>query len=183
MTNESSDGKGRPTPKRKDAQESRKQGLITTGNDRAARKAERLRQNEARFAARTGLLRGDEKYFPAKDRGPVRKAVRDYVDSRRTVGEFFVPMAFVVILSGMIRNDTVRIWMTQAWLLMLILLIVDCIFIGVRVNTVIKRDYPEKSERKGITFYAIMRGLQIRKFRIPPATVKSGGRPVTPKNK
>jgi hypothetical protein len=183
MTNESSDGKGRPTPKRKDAQESRKQGLITTGNDRAARKAERLRQNEARFAARTGLLRGDERYFPAKDRGPVRKAVRDYVDSRRTVGEFFVPMAFIVILSGMIRNDTVRIWMTQAWLLMLILLIVDCIFIGWRVNVIFAREFPDKASRKGITFYAIMRGLQIRKFRIPPATVKSGGRPVTPKNK
>ena len=182
MTNESSDGKGRPTPKRKQAQEARKQGLVSTGNDKAARKAERLRQNEARFSARTGLLRGDERYFPAKDRGPVRKAARDFVDSRRTVGEFFVPMAFVVILSGMIRNETVRIWMTQAWLVMLILLIVDCIFIGIRVNVVLKRDYPEKSARKGITFYAIMRGLQIRKFRIPPATVKTGGRPIEPKS-
>jgi len=27
-----------------------------------------------------------------------------------------------------------------------------------------------------------MRGLQIRKFRIPPATVKAGGRPIEPKN-
>jgi len=182
MTNESSDGKGRPTPKRKQAQEARKQGLLATGNDKAARKAERLRQNEARFAARTGLLRGDERYFPAKDRGPVRKAVRNYVDSRRTVGEFFVPMAFVVILSGMIRNDSVRIFMTNAWLVMLIMLIVDCIFIGWRVNVVIKREFEEKSARKGITFYAIMRGLQIRKFRIPPATVKSGGRPIEPKS-
>lgn len=182
MTNESSDGKGRPTPKRKQAQEARKQGLLATGNDKAARKAERLRQNEARFAARTGLLRGDERYFPAKDRGPVRKAVRNYVDSRRTVGEFFVPMAFVVILSGMIRNDSVRIFMTNAWLVMLIMLIVDCIFIGWRVNVVIKREFEEKSARKGITFYAIMRGLQIRKFRIPPATVKFGGRPIEPKS-
>ena len=182
MTNESSDGKGRPTPKRKQAQEARKQGLLVTGNDKAARKAERLRQNEARFAARTGLLRGDERYFPAKDRGPVRKAVRDYVDSRRTIGEFFVPMAFVVILSGMIRNDTVRIFMTNAWLVMLIMLIVDCIFIGWRINVVIKREFPDKAARKGITFYAIMRGLQIRKFRIPPATVKAGGRPVEPKS-
>jgi hypothetical protein len=92
-------------------------------------------------------------------------------------------MAFVVILSVMIRNDKVRIMMTNACLLMLILLIVECIFIGIRVNAVIKREYPEKAERKGITFYAIMRGLQIRKFRIPPATVKSGGRPIEPKNK
>jgi len=182
MTNESADGKGRPTPKRKDAEQARKQGLAPTGDKKADRKAERLRQNEARFSARTGLLRGDEKYFPAKDRGPVRKAARNYVDSRRTVGEFFVPMAFIVILSGMFHNDKIRNLMTTAWLFMLILLILDCIFIGVRVHAVTKLDHPEKSDRKGLTFYAIMRGLQIRKFRIPPATVKAGGRPIEPKN-
>jgi len=181
MTNESSDGKGRPTPKRNESEKARKQGLAATGNDKAGRKAERMRQNEARFSARTGLLRGDERYFPAKDRGPVRKAVRNYIDSRRTVGEFFVPMAFLVILSNMFLNMEQKILLTNAWLFLLLLLIIDSIFIGIRVNAVIKRDYPEKSERKGIAFYAIMRGLQLRKFRIPPATVKSGGRPIEPK--
>lgn len=182
MSNESTEGKGRPTPKRKEAEQARKQGLTASADSKAARKAERARQNEARFAARTGMLRGDERYFTARDRGPVRKAVRNFVDSRRTVGEFFVPMAFVVILSGMIRNDKVKIFMTNAWLFMLILLIVDSIWLGVRVNMVMKREFAEKSARKGITLYAIMRGLQIRKFRIPPATVKAGGKPVTPKN-
>ena len=181
MTNESSDGKGRPTPSRKEAEAARKERLTAAQDSKAARKAERQRQNEARFAARTGMLRGDERYFTARDRGPVRKAVRDFVDSRRTVGEFFVPMAFIVILSGMIRNEQVRLLMTNAWLIMLILLILDSIWLGFRVNMVIKRDYPEKKDRKGITLYAIMRGLQIRKFRIPPATVKAGGKPVTPK--
>ncbi|NBV90245.1 MAG: DUF3043 domain-containing protein, partial [Actinobacteria bacterium] len=159
----------------------RKESLTIGLDAKAARKAERQRQNEARFAARTGMLRGDERYFTARDRGPVRKAVRDFVDRRRTVGEFFVPMAFIVILSGMIRNENVRILMTNAWLIMLILLILDSAWLGYRVNVVMKREFPEKSERKGITLYAIMRGLQIRKFRIPPATVKAGGKPVTPK--
>ena len=40
--------------------------------------------------ARAGAARGDDAYLPARDRGPVRKLVRDVVDSRRNVGSFFL---------------------------------------------------------------------------------------------
>ncbi len=41
---------------------------------------------------------GDERYFLERDKGPVRRFLRDYVDSRRTVAEFFLPMILVVLL-------------------------------------------------------------------------------------
>ncbi|NBU32715.1 MAG: DUF3043 domain-containing protein [Actinobacteria bacterium] len=182
MTDESPQGKGRPTPKRKEAEAARKQGLAVP-DSKEARKAERLRQNELRFAARNGLMRGDERYFPAKDRGPVRKAVRNYVDTRFTVGEFFVPVAFIIMLSGMIRSDASRYVSMYGLQILIIMLLVDCVFLGIRVNSVMRKEFPVKADRKGITLYAILRALQIRRFRIPPAMVKIGGRPVEPKTK
>ena len=143
----------------------------------------RERQNQARLDARAGLMRGEEKYLPAKDRGPVRRAVRDWIDSRRTVGEFFVPMAFAVILSGFLGNKRFAILMQNMWGIMLVLLILDCFSIGIRLHRAMSRRFPEKADRKGIIAYGIMRGIQIRKFRIPPATVRSGGRPLKEKKK
>ena len=183
MSSEPTDAKGRPTPKRKEAEAARKQGLSVPKNSKDARRAARDRQRQANLDARAGLMRGEERYFPAKDRGPVRKAVRDWVDSRRTVGEYFVPMAFIVILSGFVRNKNFALLMQNVWLLMLVLLIIDCIYIGIRLNLVMKREFPEKKDRKGITAYGVMRAIQIRRFRIPPATVRAGGKPVKPKNK
>ena len=36
------------------------------------------------------MARGDDAYLPTRDRGPVRKLVRDVVDARRNVGSFFL---------------------------------------------------------------------------------------------
>ena len=128
-------------------------------------------------------MRGDERYFPAKDRGPVRKRVRLWVDSRFTIGEVFVPMAFIVILGGFVRNVTIRNVLNSAWLVMLLMLIIDCIIIGIQLNIVLKREFPNRADRKGSTAYGIMRAIQIRRFRIPPATVRVGGRPLKEKKK
>ena len=182
MTDETS-GKGRPTPSRKEAEASRKQGLSAPRGTKEAKRAAREQQRKASLEARAGLMRGDERYFPAKDRGPVRKAVRDWVDSRFTIGEIFVPMAFIVILGGFVQNIKVRNVLNSAWLLMLLMLIIDCIIIGIQVNIVMRKKFPLKAERRGITAYGIMRAIQIRRFRIPPATVRLGGRPLKQKKK
>ena len=43
------------------------------------------------------LREGDERHLPPRDRGPVRKYVRDIVDSRRSVAEYFLPLALVIL--------------------------------------------------------------------------------------
>ena len=53
----------------------------------------RAQQAAGRSEARGAAARGDESFLPARDRGPVRKTVRDLVDSRRNIGSWFLAVA------------------------------------------------------------------------------------------
>jgi hypothetical protein len=182
-TANSETGKGRPTPKRKEAESARKQGITVPKDPKAARRAARERDREARAKSRAGLMAGDPAYFPRRDAGPVKAQVRDYVDRRRTVGEFFVPFAFVVLLMGLINNPTVQATVVYVWTSVLLLVVLDTILVGILLGRSLRKDYPEKSERKGAVSYGVLRALQLRRFRIPPPRIKAGGAPITPKIK
>ena len=79
--------KGRPTPSRKDAEAARKQQLKIPKDPKAAKAAARERDREARATARAGMMAGDERYMPARDKGPARAFTRDFVDSRFSIAE------------------------------------------------------------------------------------------------
>ena len=176
-------GKGRPTPKRKEAESARKQGISVPKDPKAARRAARDRDREARAKSRAGLMAGDPAYFPRRDAGPVKAHVRDYIDRRRTVGEFFVPFAFVVLLLGLVNNPTVQTTVVYVWTSVLLLVVLDTILVGILLGRALRKDFPDKSERKGAVSYGVLRALQLRRFRIPPPRIKAGGQPVTPKIK
>ena len=182
-TANSETGKGRPTPKRKEAESARKQGITVPKDPKAARRAARERDREARAKSRAGLMAGDPAYFPRRDAGPVKAQVRDYIDRRRTVGEFFVPFAFVVLLLGLVNNPTVQTTVVYVWTSVLLLVVLDTILVGILLGRSLRKDYPEKSDRKGAVSYGVLRALQLRRFRIPPPRIKAGGAPVTPKIK
>ena len=182
-TGTSESGKGRPTPKRKEAESARKQGISVPKDPKAARKAARDRDREARAKSRAGLMAGDPAFFPRRDAGPVKAQVRDYIDRRRTVGEFFVPFAFVVLLLGLVNNPTVQTTVVYVWTSVLLLVVLDTILVGILLGRSLRKDYPEKSDRKGAVSYGVLRALQLRRFRIPPPRIKAGGAPVTPKMK
>jgi hypothetical protein len=176
-------GKGRPTPTRKEAEAARKQALKGPSDPKARRKLERDQARQERMVAREALVAGDERALPARDAGPVRRYVRDYVDGRRTLAEFFIPLAVVVLVVGLFRNPQIQVVVSFVWFLMLALLVVDMAVLLVRMQRQLKREFPEPAERKGTTFYGAMRALQIRRLRLPPPKVKPGGRPVVPKTK
>ena len=182
-TGTSESGKGRPTPKRKEAESARKQGISVPKDPKAARKAARDRDREARAKSRAGLMAGDPAFFPRRDAGPVKAQVRDYIDRRRTVGEFFVPFAFVVLLLGLVNNPTVQTTVVYVWTSVLLLVVLDTILVGILLGRSLRKDYPEKSDRKGAVSYGVLRDLQLRRFRIPPPRIKAGGAPITPKIK
>lgn len=182
-TGTSESGKGRPTPKRKEAESARKQGISVPKDPKTARKAARDRDREARAKSRAGLMAGDPAYFPRRDAGPVKAQVRDYIDRRRTVGEFFVPFAFVVLLLGLVNNPTVQTTVVYVWTSVLLLVVLDTILVGILLGRSLRKDYPEKSDRKGAVSYGVLRALQLRRFRIPPPRIKAGGAPITPKIK
>lgn len=176
-------GKGHATPTRREAEAARKQSLKIPSDPKAARKAMRAREREERAAQRAALARGDERALPPRDQGPVRAFVRDWVDSRRLFGEFFLPLALVVLLLSLVPRANVQQLVAFGWFAMLIVLTVDVIFLIWRIRRALAAAFPDPAERKGAVFYGVMRSLQIRKLRLPPPKVKAGGAPVTPKVK
>lgn len=177
--------KGRPTPSRKEAEAARKAALTGApkpgSSKKATKQAQREQAREMRIKNREAMMRGDDRALPARDQGPVKKAVRDYVDSRRTVAEFFVPVAVVVLLLGLMRNVQVQVFVTMVWFLILFLVVTDTAIMLWRMNRKLAETWPNKADRKSINFYAVMRGLQIRRLRLPPPRFKAGGRPIPPK--
>mgnify|MGYP000175573321 CR=1 FL=1 len=176
-------GKGRPTPTRKEAEAARRQALKGPADPKARRKLEREQARQQRATAREALMAGDERALPARDAGPVKRAVRDYVDGRRTLAEYFIPLAVVVLIVGLFRNPQIQVIVSFIWFLMLLLLVVDMTILLIRLSSLLKKQFPDPADRKGAMFYGGMRALQIRRLRLPPPKVRPGGRPVEPKAK
>ena len=176
-------GKGAPTPTRKDAEAARKARLAgTTGNPKADKKAAREADRQARYEARLALQSGDERKLPARDSGPVRSYVRDFVDGRISAGELFIPVALVVLVAGFIRIQWVQVILLWAWSAMLLGVILDSFYLWYRLRKTLPERFPDES-RRGTLSYGILRSLQIRKLRLPPPKVRFNGQPVVPKTK
>ncbi len=180
-TDSAAAGKGRPTPTRKEAELARKQALRTPSNPRAARRAAREQARKARMENRAALMAGNEKGLPTRDQGPVRRYIRDFVDSRFTLAEYFIFIALIVLAVGFIPNQTVSSIVSLAWFALIAIIIFDSFLIGFKLNRQLKAAFPDKAERKGSIFYAIMRTLQLRRLRLPPPRVKRGQIPEPPR--
>lgn len=122
------------------------------------------------------MAAGEERYLPRREQGPVRKLARDYVDSRRTVGEFFVYFALVCLALTVVPVAWVQlIAYNVAFPLLIAALVVDSVRLSRQVKARVAQRYPGESTR-GLSYYAITRGLQIRRLRIPKPAVKVGDR-------
>lgn len=166
-------GKGRPTPTRREAEQARKQRVRPPLTRREALKRERELARTDRARTRQAMSSGDERYFLERDKGPVRRFVRDYVDSRRTVAEFFLPIIFVVLLLSFLPSPQLRVFSTLLWLATMLLVILDITMMGFRIKREIRTRFPDDTGR-GHVLYAIARSTQIRRFRLPKPTVKPG---------
>ncbi|MBT2525691.1 DUF3043 domain-containing protein [Streptomyces flavidovirens] len=168
--------KGRPTPKRAVAQSQRRNGAAAPSNRKEAMK----RQREARRAdlarQREALASGDERYLPARDKGPVRRFVRDFVDSRFCVAEFFLPLAVVILVLSMIRMSNIQNIALLLWLGVIVMIVVDSIGLVIRLKKQLNERFPNEPKR-GAVAYGLMRTLQMRRLRLPKPQVKRGERP------
>jgi hypothetical protein len=175
-------GKGRPTPSRKEAEAARKQSLKLPKDPKAARKAARDRDRDARAQQRAALMAGDERALPARDQGPVKRYVRDFVDSRFTIAEYFIFVALGVLVLGFVPNPVVQLAVSISWMALIALVAFDEIFLLVRLNMALRKRFPDKAERKGALWYAGLRTLQLRRFRLPPPRVRRGDTPEEPRS-
>ncbi|MEV5650161.1 DUF3043 domain-containing protein [Nocardia sp. NPDC052254] len=181
-------GKGRPTPKRRDAEgrrrgpvapapltakEARARRKATRGN-RADRKAASADRRAAAADRRARMLAGEDKYLLPRDRGPVRAYVRDLVDARRNLVGLFMPLALVLILT-MFLTPQVQAYVTLAMIVMMLFMVAEGFLIGRIINKRVAERFPEDATSSwSLGWYAFVRASQIRRMRAPKPRVSAG---------
>ncbi|HEY7042840.1 MAG TPA: DUF3043 domain-containing protein [Nocardioidaceae bacterium] len=167
-------GKGRPTPTRKEAEAARKKRNAPprTRKEAAALQRQRTKENRQRQrAAMDGS--GSERDLPARDRGPVKAFVRDYVDSRFTVGQFLLPFMFVMFALVYVRAAWAQNLSSSLFLTAILVLVLDSVRISRGVKKAITARF-SRDEASGHTMYALLRAWQMRRLRLPKPRVKVG---------
>jgi hypothetical protein len=181
-------GKGRPTPKRSAAEANRYRtvtGSTTSGRGPApapgsAPKRKRTPEEKARDRAdwnkrQVAMKNGEDWALGPRDKGPARKLIRDYVDSHRRPSEYYM-YALILLILALVggKSDKAFNSIVQIVLIAIIVVIaVDAYFLRRSVLKLVHERLPNESTR-GLAFYAIMRTLQLRRFRMPAPRVKPG---------
>jgi hypothetical protein len=168
-----SDKKGRPTPKRKEAEASRKISSLAPASTKAEKQRAKAAAREARVATRAAYMRGDENALPLRDKGPVKKFVRNYVDARRSVGEFFLPVIFVVLVLTLIPSKIFQLGSIAVMYTVLVISVVDGFLLSRKLKKEVSAKFPGV-ELKGIGMYGWLRSTQMRRMRTPKPAIKAG---------
>ena len=171
--------KGRATPSRREAELARRARVKPTLTRREAARKRREDARSARLAQRQALLAGDERGLPIRDRGPVRARVREVVDARRNMGDFFLPLVLTAFLATLVPNAAVKVYATLALYAGVLLLLTDLFMLSRRLKADLKRRFPDavaKGETKGAVAYGVMRATQMRRLRLPKPKVPPGAK-------
>jgi hypothetical protein len=179
-------GKGRPTPKRSAAEANRYRtvtGSTTSGRNRPVatdtrRKLtpeEKAKAREDRSKQLQAMRRGEEWALGPRDRGAAKKLTRDYVDAHRRPMEFYMYALIILVIALFAgKSNTALASYLQIFLLAIVAVIaVDGFLLRRSILRVVHERLPNESTR-GLTFYAIMRALQLRRFRTPAPALKPG---------
>jgi len=142
---------------------------------KAARTLARQRRQEDARERREGLMSGDDRYLTARDKGPVRRYVRDIVDARHNAGSIFFFGTIAVLVLSMIPNFQVQLASNLAFLAMLLAIVFDSVLLSRRIRQRVSAKFPKHGDRWGsLYFYAVMRALSFRRMRMPKAQVNVG---------
>ena len=186
--------KGRPTPKRNEA--ARKRGPVAPAPLTAAearkrrkelggpkltkqeRQAEKLKRRADMAERREKMMAGEDGYLLPRDQGPVRRLARDVVDSRRNVLGLFMPAALAMVFVMLsIPSLTVQRAVTPAMLVLVVVMAIDGVLVGRRVNKAVDAKFPDHTESGWkLGLYAASRASQLRRMRAPRPQVERGNR-------
>ena len=172
-TPENSQKKGRPTPKRKEAQAAVKVSSLAPASTKAEKKRAKDQARAARLAQREAYLRGEESALPIRDRGPEKKFVRNYVDARRSIGEFFLPIIGFVLILSLIPVGIFAVVGIIIMYSVLLISVIDGFFLSRKIKAEVAKRFPDKST-KGLGLYGWLRSTQMRRMRAPKPQVKAG---------
>ena len=166
--------KGRPTPKRSQAQAARRQPIVqstvarqpqTKEEKQALKEKERAVRNESY----EGMKRGEEKHLSSRDKGPQRRYVRNFIDARWNLSEFFMPAALVIFilfyLALYLNWGGLSLLLTLIIYAMLIATVIDLIIMWHKLKSRLTAKFGGVDQ--GTLMYAVMRAVQFRRVRIP----------------
>ena len=119
------------------------------------------------------MQRGEEWALGPRDRGPLKKLARDYVDSHRRVTEYYMYLLVVLLVATFSRNAKLETYVEPLIVVLIVVIIVDASFITRALRKLAAVRYPGQST-KGLTWYSVMRAMQIRRLRMPAPAVKPG---------
>ena len=118
-------------------------------------------------------MRGEESALPPRDRGPIRKFVRDYVDSRRSIGEFFLPVIVLVLFMTVVPIIQVQLAAIILMYSILGLSFIDGFYLSRKIKREVGKRFPGEN-LKGVGMYGWLRSTQIRRLRAPLPRVTRG---------
>ena len=179
-------GKGRPTPKRSEAEANRYRsvtGSTTSGRNRSSTAApsrkltpeEKSKVRSERNKQVEAMRRGEEWALQPRDRGPMKKLARDYVDAHRRPSEFYM-YALILLVIGLVAgksHSAISSDMQIVLVVIIIVIVVDALLLRRSISKLAAERLPGQSTR-GVSFYAVMRALQLRRFRTPAPRIKPG---------
>ncbi|WP_402371476.1 DUF3043 domain-containing protein [Isoptericola rhizosphaerae] len=177
-------GKGRPTPKRREAAAKNQRPLVP--NDRkAARKVNKDKMREERNREYKAMQTGDERYMPVRDKGPVRRYIRDHVDARWNLGEFFLPVAFLFIFLNLLvmQSPTLGALVLLGLYAVVFITLIDAVIMWQRLKRRLRDKFGTVGADgtktydvpRGTMMYAVMRAFQLRRSRLPKPMHKKHG--------
>lgn len=180
--------KGRPTPKRSDkrrgpvapapmttAEARKRRKEMRRTMTREERKAAKQENRAALAHRRERMMAGEESFLLPRDRGPVRRYVRDLVDSRRHVLGLFMPSAIVLIVVMLGLPPKLQYVISLLMLVFITAMAVDAVLLGRKVNRAVAAKFPDSTETGfKLGYYAAGRASQLRRMRIPRPMVPVG---------
>ena len=170
--------KGRPTPKRSVAERNRRQPITGSGSRSRAPAAprtpeEKTRARGDRARKYEAMKQGEAWALNPRDRGPAKALARDYIDSKRRISEYYMYILVVLLAAVFLRNKTEQQYISPLVLVLVVIILVDAQVIRRSLRKLVGERLPGESTR-GLTMYAVMRALQIRRFRMPAPRVRPG---------
>lgn len=186
--------KGRPTPKRSESAKrrgpvapapltsaearQRRKELRGPKLSKEERKIERISRRADMADRREKMMAGEESYLLPRDKGPVRRYVRNIVDSRRNVLGLFMPAALAMIFF-MLALPSLKFqqMLSYAMLILVVVMLIDGFIVGRKVNRMVDEKFPDNTESGWkLGLYAASRASQLRRMRAPRPVVDRGAK-------
>jgi hypothetical protein len=172
-------GKGKATPKRREAEAARKTSVVAparSGRSGRSGRARPPRQSSVEVRRqREAIRRGDESAMTVRDKGPVRRFVRDYVDARRNVLGLFIPLVAPLVVLIFTRVVVLILVAYASFYLFILAGVIDSLLMTRAIKKQVRIRFPGESTA-GLGFYAVTRSMLFKRSRIPAPRVQRGAK-------